>query len=139
MRTALIFLSILIALLSGAGMVYVGVQSLTAQEDRDDLADEMAELGLETDEAAVETPPAPTPASAYGFLAGALDALLGIGLMLGGRRVIAAALMMLGGASSIAIAVATGATAGAAFLGIVCAGLLMLAGLVALAARPTSA
>ncbi|MEZ4269215.1 MAG: hypothetical protein R3F39_22900 [Myxococcota bacterium] len=137
MRTALSLIAILIALLSGAGLGYVGYQTLTAQADQSDMADDLADMGLEPEDMpAVQ--PAPTPASAYGFMAGALDALLGLVLVVTRKRTLAAALFVLGGASSIAIALATGATTGTGFLGIVFAGLLILAGILVLGSRPVA-
>lgn len=135
MRTALSTLALLLALLSGAGLGYVGYQTLTAQADQSDMADDLADMGLEPEDMpAVQ--PAPTPASAYGFMAGALDALLGLVLLATRKRGLAAALFVLGGGSSIAIAVATGATTGTGFLGVVFGGVLIIAGLIVLGSRP---
>jgi hypothetical protein len=135
MKTALASLAILLALASGGMLGYVGYQTLTAEAEQSDMADELAEMGLE----AADLPPvepAPSPASAFGFLAGAIDALLGIALALSRRRLIAGALFVLGGASAGAIAFATGATTGAAFFGLASAGVLAVAGILMLLARP---
>ncbi len=138
MRTALSSIAVLIALLSGAGLGYVGYQTLTAQADQSALADDLADLGLEPEDMPA-VPPAPTPASAYGFMAGALDALLGLVVLATRKRMLAAALFVLGGASSIAIAFATGATTGTGFLGLIFAGLLILAGVLVLGSGPAPA
>jgi hypothetical protein len=137
MRTALSLIAVLIALLSGAGLGYVGYQLLTAQADQSDMADDLADMGLDPEDMPAVAP-APTPASAYGFLAGALDALLGFVLLVTRKRTLAVALFILGGTSSIAIALATGATTGTAFLGVVCAGVLILAGILLLGSRPVA-